>query len=260
MPCYNTRMTNVYQDPAAAGAFSQFINSEDGKIQRDLLYQKISAYITTESAAVLDAACGQGWLAGRLHENFPRAQVEAFDSSEILIREAKEKYPGIDFRAADATQPLPYPAQSFDYVILNMAAHDIDHLSDAFANLHHALKPGGIFLMTVANPYYSFPVGVWKRGLSGVLLNKKPALRVRPYHEFRRQSESAGGKLFNWKGDMSSYFYPLSEYLNRALAAGFALQALHDLDLSTDNPEFNAHYQLHRFPMILLLAFKKGGE
>jgi ubiquinone/menaquinone biosynthesis C-methylase UbiE len=247
-------MTNVYQNPAAAGAFSKFINSEDGRIQRDLLYRKISAYITNKNAGILDAACGQGWLAAALQTDYPGAKIEAFDSSEILINEARQKYPSINFRVADATQPLPYAEGSFNYAILNMAAHDIDNLQAAFANLNRSLKPGGTFIMTVANPYYSFPVGVWKRGLWGFLLNKKPALKVRPYHEFRR------GNLFNWKDGMSSYFYPLSEYLGKAVGAGFALKAMSDLDISTDNPRFNAHYQLHRFPMILLLVFEKSSE
>jgi SAM-dependent methyltransferase len=137
-----------------------------------------------------------------------------------------------------------------------MAARDFSDLHKAFNNLHAVLKPGGTFIMTIANPYYSFPVGVWKRGLKGFLLRQKPQLKLRPYNWFRRDLQG----LHNWKDSLHSYFYGLSDCLNAALAAKFALKKFEDLQVSADSPHFNVQYQLHRFPTIILLAFEKGPE
>ncbi len=247
-------MPNAYDNPAAAEDFAAFINSEDGRIQREVLYENLLPYLTDRDAHILDAACGQGWLAGKLKDRFKN--IDAFDSSRSLINEAERKYPSINFQVADATATLPYPDSQFDVIILNMAAHDLSDLPAAFNNLRRVLKSGGQFIMTIANPYYSFPVGVWKRGLIGRIFNKKPQLKLRPYHDFAKQK----GQLHNWDGQMSSYFYPLAEYINQALQAGFVLRAFRDLGVSQDHPNYNAQYRLHRFPMILLLAFEKSGK
>jgi SAM-dependent methyltransferase len=154
------------------------------------------------------------------------------------------------------TESIPYADNSFDVVILNMAAHDLSDLAKGFRNLHRVLKPGSKFLMTIANPYYGFPVGVWKRGVIGRLLNKFPKLQLRPYHFFARQKN----QLHAWSGELSSYFYPLSEYLDQALASGFRLQVFRDLENPTDSDKYDARFRLYRWPMILLLVFEKGGK
>ncbi len=249
-------MPNAYNNPDAAADFSSFLESDNGRLQKQLLYDSIAPHLPNDKLArILDAACGEGWLSAVLQENGYSA-VKAFDSSEPLIELARRAHSGIDFKIADATADISYAPEEFDTVILNMAAHDLNDLSKGFKNLHAVLKPGGKFIITVANPYYSFPVGVWKRGLWGRLTGKKPQLKLRPYHEFHRE----GGKLFNWKDHMSSYFYPMSEYMNRALEAGFSLTAMQDLEMEQDSPKFDVQHQMHRYPIIVLLAFKKGGE
>lgn len=261
-------MPNAYDNTATASAFSDFLESDNGRIQKQLLYENILPYLLNDKTArILDAACGEGWLSARLNQD-GFANVAGFDSSSPLIEQARKTHSGsenkpenkpenkIDFQIADAAGQLPYDAASHDVVILNMAAHDLDDLPASFQNMHGLLKPNGKFIMTIANPYYGFPVGVWKRGIWGRLTGKKPHLKVRPYHEFRRQ----GGKLFNWKGALSSYFYPMSEYINHALGAGFTLTEMKDLGMETDSDQFDVQHQLHRFPIVVLLAFEKRGE
>lgn len=247
-------MPNAYDNSAAAAAFRQFLNSEDGRIQQEVLHSHILSALPESPKVILDAACGQGWLADKLSSQFP--QVEAFDSSAALINQAKQNYPQLNFQVADATQTLPYQNHNFDVVILNMAAHDLSDLSAALTNLHRVLKPQGRFIMTIANPYYGFPVGVWKRGLWGRLLHKIPQLKLRPYHHLAKQK----GQLHQWGGQLSSYFYPLSEYINQTLAKGFTLHSFRDIDSATDSHKYDARYRLHRWPMILLLAFEKSGK
>ena len=63
--------------------------------------------------------------------------------------------------------------------------------------------------MTIANPYYAYPVGVWKRGLWGRLLFKKPSLKVRPYNLMEKD--------FTWGKNLKPHFYKLSDQINNAL-------------------------------------------
>jgi SAM-dependent methyltransferase len=247
-------MPNAYDNQDAAAAFTDFVNSDNGRIQRQLLYNHVCLFIPNKDSHILDAACGQGWLAAALHQQYPN--IAAFDSSRDLVTRAKQQYPGINFQAADITGTLPYPSESFDVTVLNMAAHDINDLAKAFTNLCSVTKSGGTFIITIANPYYAYPVGVWKRGLWGRLLNKKPQLKLRPYHWFTKKT----GQLHNWKGRLSSYFYPTAEYINQAINAGFELKQYHDLGLDNDSGNFDSQYQLYRYPLILLMVFKKRTE
>lgn len=247
-------MPNAYDSEAAAAAFDKFLASEDGQIQQEVLWKNIEPYLGKSEGRILDAGCGQGWLSAKLIELYPN--TEAFDASVALIDIAKRNHPQINFQVADVTETIPYQDSSFDIVILNMAAHDLSNLAKGLHNLNRVLAPGGKFIMTIANPYYSFPVGVWKRGVIGRLLNKFPRLQLRPYHFFARQKN----QLHAWSGELSSYFYPLSEYIDQALASGFKLQVFRDVESPTDSNKYDAHYRLYRWPMILLLVFEKSSK
>lgn len=243
---------NFYQDKETAEEFITFLESENGVIQKTILLETLSKHLPENpNSAILDAACGNGWLAGKLSIRY--SSVEAFDSSSTLIDNAKKQFPNINFQVLDAGSPLPYAENMFDTVILNMASHDLADQPTSFANLYTCLKPGGTFLMTLANPYYSFPVGVWKRGVWRALLGKKPLLKLRPYHFFKNLHNRA----FKWNNKLTSRFYPLSEQVNNLLAAGFILRSMQDLESNVDSETFNAHYQLYRFPIIVLFVLKK---
>jgi SAM-dependent methyltransferase len=245
-----------YNSQAGADEYIQFINSEDGLIEQTVLWDAISARlnrgslpdeILMKSGPHLDAACGQGWLTAKLAEKF--GQACGCDGSQYLIEFAKKHYPSGDFKMYDLGKPLPYADGQFQTVILNMAAHDLPDQPAAFKNLFNVLKPGGKFIITIANPYYAYPVGVWKRGIIGRLLSKKPALKVRPYNLM--------GKDFVWGTHIKPHFYPLSEQVNNALRVGFKLTYFEDLKVDKDSDKFNLNYQLYRFPYILLLEFEK---
>lgn len=240
-------MDESYNSRGGAEEYIKFINSEDGLIEQVVLWDAISARLNEQGAPVLDAACGQGWLTAKLAEKFGSAQ--GCDGSQYLIDYAKQHYPSAEFIVADLTKPLPYQTQ-FQTVILNMAAHDLPDQAASFKNIFAVLKPGGKFIMTIANPYYAYPVGVWKRGLWGRLLMKKPSLKVRPYNLMEKD--------FTWGKNLKPHFYPLSEQINNVLAAGFTLTHFEDLKVEKDSGKFNLNYQLYRFPHILLVEFKKA--
>lgn len=243
---------NFYEDKETAEQFIEFLESANGAIQKQILLEALTPHLPTNADnKILDAACGTGWLAGELSSKYH--VMEAFDSSETLINNAKQKFPNINFQVLDAGGTLPYQDNIFNVVILNMASHDLSDQPKSFANLFRILKPAGTLLVTLANPYYSFPVGVWKRGLLRRLLDKKPLLKLRPYNFFKNLQDRA----FKWNHKLTSRFYPLSEQINNLLEARFVLTHMEDLESKTDSETFNATYQLYRFPTILLLKLKK---
>ncbi len=241
-------MNDSYNGLEGAEEYINFINSEDGLIEQKFLWNVISSRLSAEDGKnLLDAACGQGWLTAKLAEKFGTAN--GCDGSKFLIDYANAHYSSGKFLVADVCDKLPYPEASFSAIILNMAAHDLRDQKTGFKNLFSALRPGGKLIMTIANPYYAYPVGVWKRGIIGRLLFKKPSLKVRPYNLMQKD--------FVWGKHLKPHFYPLSEQINNVLSAGFNLTHFQDLKSLEDSPSFNLQYQLHRFPHILLLEFKR---
>ena len=60
-------MENAYQDPKSAQNYIAFLDSPNGKIQREILQDAIlSALPAASDITLLDAGCGTGWLANKL--------------------------------------------------------------------------------------------------------------------------------------------------------------------------------------------------
>jgi SAM-dependent methyltransferase len=240
-----------YQDPKTAQKYLDFLNSVNGQIQQQVLFYAIRYRLPDNKAiSILDAGCGQGWLTGVLKKDF--VHLKACDASEFLIRSAKITYPRTEFIVAPLDKPLPYPERSFDFVILNMAAPDLENLSLAFRNLSAVIKPGGKLIMTVPNPKYTYPVAEWKRSLADFLLRRKPTLKIKipPASGTKIQREFGKSKIY-------SYFYTLDDYINAATASGFSFATRDDIRSNTDSPNFDLNYQLFRYPLFQLLEFKK---
>lgn len=248
-------MSTSYQDEKTARNYFKFINSENGLLQREVIFNALMRQLKTGAEErLLDAACGSGWLSGLLHKQ--GLNVQGCDFSETLIALAKKENPEIIFQIADLNKALPYKNESFNTVIFNMAAHDVSNLQNAMTEISRVTKPGGKVFVSIANPYYAFPVGVWKRGLLGFLLGLKPKLRLRSYFDKKKQPD----RSFVWNKDFTSYFYTLPEYITTAKQAGLSLENLEDIESKKNTKKFNLSYQLSRFPIILLLTFKKSGE
>lgn len=244
--------TQSYVKDEGALSYLEFINSQDGQIFQQVQGDAIVARISGQNLSVLDAGAGPGWLSNRLMKLGQK--VEACDASPLLVNYAKAHYPGVNFLVADITKDLPYPTESFDCIILSMAALDLSNQKTAFNNLHRVLKPGGKLIATMVNPYYGYPVGVWKRGILGFVLRKFPALKLRPYNFYLRDNNRA----FRWNGGkLTSYFYTLPEQLNAFLQTRFRLAYMEDVAINSDDKSYSLKYRLYRFPIYLLIELIK---
>ncbi len=244
-------MESAYQELKAAQIYVDFLASPNGQIQQKILEEAVlSALPDSKESVILDAACGTGWLANNLKPRYPKTY--ACDSSSTLIAIGKSSYPAVEFSHADLLKKLPYPAGFFDAVVLNMAGPDISNLGVAIKNLTGKIKPGGKLIMTVPNPYYSFPAAVWKRSISDILMMRKPHLKINDQY-FGKQTivrEFNGQKI-------ASNFYTLDDYSSAAASAGLCAEKIKELKSQTDSPRFDLNYQLFRFPLILMMEFKK---
>lgn len=241
-----------YNGPAGAQSYLTFLGTEDGQFFQDVIYGAIRDRLSSDTdQKILDAACGPGWLTARLANGFPN--VEGLDGSKPFLEFARQRYPDLKFTEGDLNSSLPYSEGEFNTIIMSMAAHDVEDQARTFAELSRILKPGGQLILTITNPYYAFPVGVWKRGLLGRLRFRLPELLVRPYHSFANKDRD-----YEFYEGLESYFYKMSEHLNNLRAAGFSFEHMTELESLEDDDKYSLRYRLHRFPVIILLGLRKG--
>lgn len=119
---------------------------------------------------VLDIACGTG--------NFSRflaglgARVTAIDASSGMIDRARQRTgellddeaaSRIEYRMIDVTDKKALAAlgtKSFDAAVSNMAIMDMAEVGPMFAAVRGLLKPGGVFVFSLAHPCFQAPYAV----------------------------------------------------------------------------------------------------
>jgi len=94
----------------------------------------------------LDIGADVGGVCGMMRD-FGHQPV-GIEIGEHLVKEAREKYPGIDFQVVDCEKGLPFEDKSFDFV---WSGDVIEHIraTDVFVNeVNRVLRPGGLFIAT----------------------------------------------------------------------------------------------------------------
>lgn len=248
---YNTSKES-YDNDEGAQNYLNFLASEDGQFFQKILFESfLNRLGDNKDQKILDVACGPGWLSDKIHKA-GYTNISACDGSRNFLEHAKKTYTDINFTEVDLNTRLPYEDNEFDSLVFSMAAHDVEDQVKTFKELNRIVKPGGKIMLTMVNPYYAYPVGVWKRGLIGRLLNRFPRLLVRPYHWFSTESRN-----FTFHKTLECYFYKLSEHLNHLTESGFTFSFMHELESKEDSNNYNLQYRLHRYPVIIYLEFKK---
>src|SRR5262245_184043 len=113
-------------DSYAAELASYTAAREHGGVGNDALLQLLNLLGDIAGRRVLDAACGDGYLARVLAAR--GAGVTGIDVGPRLIEAAKQRDPHgeIDYRVADLSQPLPGESGMFDAVASFLALNDVD--------------------------------------------------------------------------------------------------------------------------------------
>ncbi len=88
----------------------------------------------------LDLGCHSGQLAQALESKSLVASLVQTELSEPLIMQAKGQ------RIVASEEALPFAPASFDVIMSVGALHWVNDLPGTLIQIHHALKPGGLFL------------------------------------------------------------------------------------------------------------------
>ncbi|HWQ22560.1 MAG TPA: bifunctional demethylmenaquinone methyltransferase/2-methoxy-6-polyprenyl-1,4-benzoquinol methylase UbiE [Gaiellaceae bacterium] len=99
---------------------------------------------------VLDVCCGTGDLA--LEAERHGGRVVGLDFSERMLERARRKSGTIEWVRADALA-LPFPAASFDAVLVGFGVRNLDDLEAGLRELRRVLRPGGrLAILEITRP------------------------------------------------------------------------------------------------------------
>jgi len=140
--------------------------------------------------AVLEIGCGTGESTLRLRG---ARSVTAVDFSEEMLARARAKLSDVRFVVHDVREALPFADASFDLVTENLVLEHIEALAPVLAEIRRVLRPGGMALLFELHPY---------RQLGGK----------------QARFETEDGTTL-----VPAFVHPVSEFTERALAAGFSI-------------------------------------
>lgn len=110
---------------------------------------------------ICEAGCGEGEISIFLHELYAEARIDAFDISEKVVREAKNRITGINFLVGDIySMTVINPDEMVKYVLKNnvynlvVCSEVLEHLENpesALKRIKELLAEDGVALLSVPN-------------------------------------------------------------------------------------------------------------
>src|SRR5262245_12971555 len=116
-----------------------------GQITQRFVDPLLDAAGVGTGSRVLDVATGPGYAAGRAAER--GASVVGVDAAPAMVRLARQRHPGIDFRRADI-EALPFEDGCFDAAVSNFVVPHLGRHEDAARELVRVLADGGTLALT----------------------------------------------------------------------------------------------------------------
>ena len=236
-----TPTTGQYDDYSTEYAASVAIR-EQGGVEGDpygILPRFLELLGDVDGQSVLDAGCGEGYLARVLAAR--GAHVTGIDLSPRLIALARQKTPGgeIDYRVADLSTRTSENTNRFDAVTSFLVLNDVEDFQGFAAALAALLKPGGRMVHAFNNPY-------------AAVIRK----HVANYFDSGVRSPYVG----LWEAGIKTYHHhrTLEEYLDAFLINGMRLTKLADLSGRAIVHEPGSILpEGYLFPRFMLVAFSK---
>jgi len=152
------------------GLFDFMANTIGIKVLHPGGYQATDKLCSTpnlnKDSKVLDLACGTGTASFFIHQKY-KCNVTGIDISKSLINIAKDRLvqmslqDKVRFEVADALK-LPFPDNSFDFVIAQAFFIIIDDKEKAIDEIYRVLKPNGYFGSLELSWFKTPPKNVYK--------------------------------------------------------------------------------------------------
>jgi tRNA (cmo5U34)-methyltransferase len=160
---------------------------------------------------VIDLGGGTGALARAVVEKFPGVRVEIWDTDPAMLEVARERCAAFGDRVYFAERSFAEPLPACDAVVACIALHHVKDMSakgKIYANIFHALRPGGIF----AN--------------ADCVMSETPAVRTASFEGWAKFMEEQGlspaeaqQQFAEWAKE--DYYPPLATELRLLAKAGF---------------------------------------
>lgn len=183
-------------------AYQRWASTYDDQNDNALFYAEQSAlYPILEQSSltgknILDAGCGTGRYIDLMSRFRPDA-IDGIDVSARMIEVAKAKFqhdPTISLRIADIVS-LPYPDNSFDFILSTLMLDHLSHLRDGIQELARVLCPHGSLVISVYHPNGE-QLG-WKRTFRTA--NEKEHLYAVKYYGHKLHEYISAFRSFNLK-------------------------------------------------------------
>ncbi|MCF7532717.1 trans-aconitate 2-methyltransferase [Pseudomonas petrae] len=102
----------------------------------------VAAIPLASARAVVDLGCGPGNSTEVLAERFPDATVTGLDSSDDMLRDARQRLPKLAFELADIGSWNP--AQTYDVILANASLQWVPDHATLYPRLLSLLNPAGV--------------------------------------------------------------------------------------------------------------------
>lgn len=141
-----------------------------------------------EPKTVLDLGCGPGNSTRVLKNIFPTAHILGIDSSENMLKTARESNPDMEFACFDGAE-IDKIGRSFDVVFSNACLQWIPHHETLLAKIFSVLNKGGVLAVQIpmngGSPFFKSIdsiVSQPKWGFDKVAIDKNSILSPEEYH------------------------------------------------------------------------------
>lgn len=140
------------KDYFEGAAYESYLKSRENYQRKAKIYLKhLMKY--KSHGRLIDVGCAHGFFLDVFKEKF---EVYGMDVSEYGIEQARRFLPEVQDHLVcqDCQEKWPYPDNCFDVVVAYDVMEHIKHLSRMIGQAYRCLKPGGIFMFSIANPLY----------------------------------------------------------------------------------------------------------
>lgn len=201
-----------------AGFWIQIIRERRDRYRTELTDQAVlDAAGSCEGQAVLDAGCGEGYLARELARR-GASHVTGVDRSPALVDAAAASgEAGLSFKVGDVTR-LPFDDRVFDLVVANHVLNDVEDITAAAAEFSRVLKPGGRLIALMLHPCFY--------GLRAERQALRAHLPVQDYFAARAVEQHFEVDGLTSPAATLTWVRPLEAYTSALTSAGFHLTGL----------------------------------